>query len=252
MNPLHLGRTNVLFSNPVTHLSQRTIDLAAPSSVKDHGGDRPQAALPVYPRGTSSSRQPVRLPSSPRDRGRYLSGRHQGVALADGKVSDTTGCTCGVPRGSVLGPVPFSLYTRNVAQCASPALVLMFADDIILYTSSSDVATINRVLSIAVSGVATFLADKGLILNAQKTQVLGISAGRRNRIELAVACGGTPLAQTSPAKYLCIYLDERLSWVGHVPVVVKKVSYKLRVLRHIRADISHITRAPLLHSSYPT
>ena len=83
-----------------------------------------------------------------------------------------------------------------------------------IYTSSSDVATINHVLSIAVSGVAKFLADKELILKPQKTQVLGISAGRRNRLELEFTCRGTPLAQTSTASQTPWYLSGRAVELG--------------------------------------
>ena len=52
------------------------------------------------------------------------------------------------------------------------------------------------------------------------------------------------LKPAQPAKHLGICLDERLSWAGQVAAVVKKVSYKLRVLRHIRPDITRAQSLP--------
>ena len=76
----------------------------------------------------------------------YLSDRRQqvksGISLGEVKV-----CSRGVPQGSVLGPLLFTLYTRHF-----PALLtiqcVMFADDILLFFSSPSQQNCARVLSL--------------------------------------------------------------------------------------------------------
>ena len=102
----------------------------------------------------------------------YLSARRQCMVTANGTRSEETACTCGIPQGSVLGPILFAIYTRCVASVAEPVRTLMFADDIMLYLSHASAHAINITLSAAVSAVARLLDAKGLILNTGKTQVL--------------------------------------------------------------------------------
>ena len=169
----------------------------------------------------------------------YLSQRKQQVVLSTGEKSAMVECTCGVPQGSVLGPVLFSIYTSNVPKVVPPGShVQMFADDIMVDVSALDVSTIDDCLSKAVSNLAGHLRSRGLILNETKTQVLGIHATRGQELKLTVSCEGTQLAQTKTAKYLGITLDDQLSWKAQVSSTVQKVSYRLIQLWRIRPFLS--------------
>ena len=168
----------------------------------------------------------------------YFTDRRQRVVLASGQCSGLTACECGVPQGSVLGPLLFSLYTMDVHSVTSPAHSQLFADDILLDTASRSVATLNQVLSVAVSNLADYLHGKGLVLNPDKTQVLAIEASRRSTLELNVNCNGTPLTQTTTARFLGLQIDSCLRWDVQVSSIVRKTSQKLTTLRTIRPSLS--------------
>ena len=77
----------------------------------------------------------------------------------------------------------------------------------LLDITSRSVATLNQVLSVAVSNLADYLHGKGLVLNPDKKQVLAIEASRRSTLELNVNCNGTPLTQTTTSRFLGLQID---------------------------------------------
>ena len=167
----------------------------------------------------------------------YLSCRKQRVTARNSNLSPTKSCQCGVPQGSVLGPLLFVLYTRHVPGLLNSTGVRcqVYADDIMLHTSSRDVDEISTRLTNAVSTLSKWLHSMGLILNSSKTQVLCITASRFVTPELAVCCDGERLMQTSSAKYLGVIIDEHLNCSLYVDRIHAKVSSKLNafwIARH--------------------
>ena len=109
----------------------------------------------------------------------------------------------------------------------------MYADDILIDCSATDIAVINAVLSDSVSTLSRYLQSRGLILNAAKTQGPWISAGN-SAIQLDVTCNGFKLKQSRSARYLGFVLDDELNGDAHVSSVSKKASKKLQVFWQAR------------------
>ena len=81
----------------------------------------------------------------------YLSERFQQIKIGD-NLSSSTACSRGVPQGSVLGPILFIIYIREVS-CILPPLVRNqeFADDIVIDTSDADPAVVCSRLTTALT-----------------------------------------------------------------------------------------------------
>ena len=167
----------------------------------------------------------------------YLSGRKQKIVMRNGEVSNFVDCQCGVPQGSVLGPLLFLLYTRQAAEVNTQVHCQMFADDIMLDCSSCDVQEINYHLSEAVSQFADYLGQRSLLLNEGKTQIIGIHRTRGQHLDLEVFCNGKQLKQTNVARYLGLCIDDKLSWTAHINSIVRSVSFKIHTLWQIRRYI---------------
>ena len=107
----------------------------------------------------------------------YLSVRTQQVKIGSA-LSTRTHCTRRVLQGSVLGPLFFILYTKDIINTVLPAEVSHqeFADDIELEFSHRDPQVVATTLSVAVSSLEKWLTSIGLLLNCQKTQVMFIGA----------------------------------------------------------------------------
>ena len=106
----------------------------------------------------------------------YLSDRSQQVRVA-GSLSEETTCSHGVPQGSVLGPLLFTLYIRALPEIARVPC-FKFADDILLFSSSADPLTSSQELTHAITNVYNWLDDRGLQVNVKKTQAMFVPASQ--------------------------------------------------------------------------
>ena len=72
----------------------------------------------------------------------YLSNRTQVVAEFQGVTSAPEAVSTGVPQGSILGPLLFILHINDLPEVVSECNILMYADDTVLYCSSSQASVI--------------------------------------------------------------------------------------------------------------
>ena len=76
----------------------------------------------------------------------YLTNRKQYVSVC-GNTSETLEIICGVPQGSVLGPLLFLLYINDLPSVSRKLTFFLFADDINIYYESSDVVDIQKTVN---------------------------------------------------------------------------------------------------------
>ena len=98
----------------------------------------------------------------------YLSGRFQAVDI-NGIISSFQKVNCGVPQGSILGPLLFLLYVNDM-QGAVTCTLLLYADDSALVISGKNLVTIERQLSLQLESVSDWLVDNRLSLHLGKTE----------------------------------------------------------------------------------
>ena len=95
----------------------------------------------------------------------YLSGRSQYVSYYD-MNSASHDVICGVPQGSVLGPLLFIIYTNDLPKFFSHSKSILFADDTTIYSASQNPITAKQNMICARYLIGSVPTIK-LLLNAQ-------------------------------------------------------------------------------------
>ena len=131
----------------------------------------------------------------------YLTGRSQRVVL-EGHSSSVASVTSGVPQGSILGPLLFSLSIDPIASVSISisAALGMFADDIVYWMrvfNDSDMLALQCDFDL----LCDWIHNAGLRLNSQKTKCLVISRKQKPPCpSISVNC--SVIEQVSSFKYL--------------------------------------------------
>ena len=108
----------------------------------------------------------------------YLSDRYQYVSI-NGITSDVKPVLCGVPQGSVLGPLLFLLYVNDLPNCSDKLTFHLTADDTNIYFSSNNLNIIQSTLNIELNHVSQWLYANRLSLNIEKTNYVLFHSPRK-------------------------------------------------------------------------
>ena len=98
----------------------------------------------------------------------YLSDRKQFVSI-DGHNSDLMTVDCGVPQGSVLGPLLFLIYINDLHKAIQYCKVHHFADDTNLFHTSQSVKNLNKLVNRDMKHLNNWLSANKISLNVEKT-----------------------------------------------------------------------------------
>ena len=154
----------------------------------------------------------------------YLGGRQQ-IVIANETRSDPGIVTCGVPQGSILGPLLFLCYVNDMP-ISIKCKLLLYADDSALIVSGSDPQTIADKLSEELESCRKWLMDNKLSLHLGKTEAILFGSKRilRNVESFKIRCGEEIIKRVKSAKYLGVQIDENLSGDSIVKEIIKKAN----------------------------
>ena len=163
----------------------------------------------------------------------YLEPRLQFVAYK-GVNSPPLVTKCGVPQGSILGPLLFLIYINDLANVSDLLSKILFADDTSLFYSHSDPKTLMKVVNEELEKIAKWFKINKLSLNIKKTNFILFGQNhKKNPINITVLIDNVSITKVKSTRFLGVLIDENISWKPHISLITSKIAKNIGIIGKI-------------------
>ena len=152
--------------------------------------------------------------------------------------SNLKNISCGVPQGSVLGPLLFLLYINDLPNISSKLKFFLFADDTNIYFESKDLRNIEKIINIELKKFYEWLCINRLSLNISKTKFVVFHAPNKPKFPITILINNKAIDEDKYIKYLGVTLDSQLSFMFHIDELTKKISRGIGLLYKLRPFVT--------------
>ena len=181
----------------------------------------------------------------------YLTDRTYQVSWK-GLLSSPRKLLTGVPQGSVLGPLLFSLYTKSLGTVISAHNLSYhcYADDTQLFLSFPPSATqVEERIAACLTDISQWMSAHHLKLNPDKTELLFFPAKSSPMRDLTISIDNALVTSVPTAKNLGVVLDSQLSFKAHIASVTRSCRFTLYNIRRIRPFLTQESAQLLIQTS---
>ena len=177
----------------------------------------------------------------------YLSDRSQFVTY-NGEKSTEKSVICGVPQGSILGPLLFLIYINDLSNVCKSMMPLLFADDTNLFKSGKDSNQLQSEIENELSLISEWLKINKLSLNIKKTQFMIFTTKNSSTQNIELKIDGHAIDQTFTTKFLGVLIDSQLSWKAHINYISGKIAKGIGIILKARKLFDSETLTTLYYS----
>ena len=163
----------------------------------------------------------------------YLTDRCQFVFCNDAK-SDIKSISCGVPQGSVLGPLLFLLYINDLPNISTKLKFFLFADDTNIFFDHNNLNMLEKIVNQELKKLSLWLNANRLALNVSKTNFVVFAPKNKASKNVTIIINRHAIEEKEYVKYLGVLIDSQLSFNYHIKAVNKKISRTVGLMSKLR------------------
>ena len=154
--------------------------------------------------------------------------------------------TCGVPQGSVLGPLLFLIYINDLPNISNKLQFFLFADDTNIFFESPNLHEIEKTVNKELKKLNMWLNANRLALNVSKTNFVIFAPVNKPMKIITIRINKQAISQKDYVKHLGVLIDSRLTFQQHISSIKKKVSRTISIMYKLR----HFVNKKVLFSIY--
>lgn len=183
----------------------------------------------------------------------YFTNRQQVVSM-NNLTSSVQYLHTGVPQGSTLGPLLFSLYVNDLPQILTSANAVMYADDTAIIVTANHAAELESIANIELEKISNWYLTNKLTVNTKKTKYVLFQSRNKSldTIDIKLTISQTQLEPTDHFTYLGVTLDKHLHWQHQIDSICAKIAsgcYALLQLReYFDASVLRVLYLTLVHT----
>ena len=186
----------------------------------------------------------------------YLTGRKQRV-FVDGILSEPLSVEIGVPQGSILGPLLYTVFTNDLPEvvhchenpspedqwppfhlpCIECGSIIAFADDSTFSISRSNPAELKEAIDNKYKHIASYMAMNKLSLNTEKTHLMILTSARQHRVNgdygIQLDTGSESILPSVNERLLGVHVANNFTWNEHILSMVRSLSLKNNGLQKV-------------------
>jgi hypothetical protein len=165
----------------------------------------------------------------------YLTDR---TLIVSGGLQQDVRVSCGVPQGSVLGPILWNIMYDGVLRLEVPVGVRLvaFADDLAVMAMAATKEDLQNLVNRALERVSEWMRGAGLRLAARKTEAV-LLTGKRRPGKISFYLDGEEIVPRETIRYLGVRLDRNMTFGAHVEEAAAKAGRMADALGRIMPNV---------------
>ena len=162
----------------------------------------------------------------------YLTNRSQFVDI-NGKYSKKANITCGIPQGSIIGPILFILYINDLHKVSNRLKFILFADDTTILCEGDNVQTAAKMFNKEILKVNKWFQANRLSLNLTKTHYMVFNGGKKSG-NTEIIINNNNIDRVDSTKFLGVLIDQKLTWNEHIKLVESKIAKSIAIMYRVK------------------
>ena len=132
----------------------------------------------------------------------YNTNRKQRTSVGD-TLSVAAPITVGVQQGSILGPLLFLIYVNDLPSCQLASEIILYADDNVIYYSSTDLFDLENKLNSDLATVSIWFSSNLLTPNISKCNFVTFDSSRKLKLvnDFSLRVNSTDIERSDSFKY---------------------------------------------------